>query len=84
QLLRDYVNCMTPLHAYISHVGLETVHLRRQRHSENALAVAKWLADHARIEWVNYPELHSNEDYSLAQKYLQKGASGVLTFGIKG
>ncbi|BCC14914.1 TPA: bifunctional O-acetylhomoserine aminocarboxypropyltransferase/cysteine synthase [Bacillus cereus] len=84
QLLRDYGNCMSPFNAYISNIGLETLHLRMERHSENALAVAKWLANHERIEWVNYPGLDSNENYSLAQKYLKKGASGVLTFGIKG
>ncbi|MDA2217391.1 bifunctional O-acetylhomoserine aminocarboxypropyltransferase/cysteine synthase [Bacillus sp. RA(2023)] len=84
QLLRDYGNCMSPFNAYISNIGLETLHLRMERHSENALAVAKWLANHDRIEWVNYPGLDSNENYSLAKKYLKKGASGVLTFGIKG
>ncbi|MCU5091191.1 bifunctional O-acetylhomoserine aminocarboxypropyltransferase/cysteine synthase [Bacillus toyonensis] len=84
QLLRDYGNCMSPFNAYISNIGLETLHLRMERHSENALAVAKWLANHERIEWVSYPGLDSNENYSLAQKYLKKGASGVLTFGIKG
>ncbi len=84
QLLRDYGNCMSPFNAYISNIGLETLHLRMERHSENALAVAKWLANHERIEWVNYPGLDSNENYSLAQQYLKKGASGVLTFGIKG
>ncbi|PEW04265.1 O-acetylhomoserine aminocarboxypropyltransferase [Bacillus cereus] len=84
QLLRDYGNCMSPFNAYISNIGLETLHLRMERHSENALAVAKWLVNHDRIEWVNYPGLDSNENYSLAQKYLKKGASGVLTFGIKG
>ncbi|PFS84690.1 O-acetylhomoserine aminocarboxypropyltransferase [Bacillus cereus] len=84
QLLRDYGNCMSPFNAYISNIGLETLHLRMERHSENALAVAKWLANHERIEWVNYPGLDGNENYSLAQMYLKKGASGVLTFGIKG
>ncbi|PRT04111.1 bifunctional O-acetylhomoserine aminocarboxypropyltransferase/cysteine synthase [Bacillus wiedmannii] len=84
QLLRDYGNCMSPFNAYISNIGLETLHLRMERHSENALVVAKWLANHERIEWVNYPGLDSNENYSLAQTYLKKGASGVLTFGIKG
>lgn len=75
---------MSPFNAYISNIGLETLHLRMERHSENALVVAKWLANHERIEWVNYPGLDSNENYSLAQTYLKKGASGVLTFGIKG
>ena len=72
QLLRDYGNCMSPFNAYISNIGLETLHLRMERHSENALAVAKWLASHERIEWVNYPGLDSNENYSLAQQYLKK------------
>ncbi|MED0997500.1 bifunctional O-acetylhomoserine aminocarboxypropyltransferase/cysteine synthase [Bacillus mobilis] len=84
QLLRDYGNCMSPFNAYISNIGLETLHLRMERHSENALAVANWLANHERIEWVNYPGLDGNENYSLAQTYLKKGASGVLTFGIRG
>ena len=84
QLLRDYGNCMSPFNAYISNIGLETLHLRMERHSENAHKVAQWLANHERIEWVNYPGLESNEHYPLAQKYLSKGASGVLTFGIKG
>lgn len=83
-MLRDYGNCMSPFNAYISNIGLETLHLRMERHSENALTIAKWLAKHERIEWINYPGLEGNENYPLAQKYLSKGASGVLTFGIKG
>ncbi|WP_242221902.1 bifunctional O-acetylhomoserine aminocarboxypropyltransferase/cysteine synthase [Bacillus cereus group sp. BfR-BA-01380] len=84
QLLRDYGNCMSPFNAYMSNIGLETLHLRMERHSQNALAVARWLLQHERVEWVNYPGLQSNENYALAQKYLPKGASGVLTFGVKG
>ncbi|HDX9587299.1 TPA: bifunctional O-acetylhomoserine aminocarboxypropyltransferase/cysteine synthase [Bacillus pseudomycoides] len=84
QLLRDYGNCMSPFNAYVSNIGLETLHLRMERHSQNALAVAQWLSQHERIEWVNYPGLQNNESYALAQKYLPKGASGVLTFGVKG
>ncbi|ENQ3106819.1 O-acetylhomoserine sulfhydrylase [Bacillus sp. 491mf] len=84
QLLRDYGNCMSPFNAYMTNVGLETLHLRMERHSQNALAVAQWLSEHERVEWVNYPGLQNNENYELAQKYLPKGASGVLTFGIKG
>ncbi|MDC2866753.1 bifunctional O-acetylhomoserine aminocarboxypropyltransferase/cysteine synthase [Bacillus sp. BP-3] len=84
QLLRDYGNCMSPFNAYMSNIGLETLHLRMERHSQNALAVAQWLSQHECVEWVNYPGLQSNENYALAQKYLPKGASGVLTFGIKG
>jgi O-acetylhomoserine (thiol)-lyase len=84
QLLRDYGNCMSPFNAYMSNIGLETLHLRMERHSQNALAVAQWLSQHERVEWVNYPGLQGNENYALAQKYLPKGASGVLTFGVKG
>ncbi|MEH6890538.1 bifunctional O-acetylhomoserine aminocarboxypropyltransferase/cysteine synthase [Bacillus sp. JJ864] len=84
QLLRDYGNCMSPFNAYVSNIGLETLHLRMERHSQNALAVAQWLSEHERVEWVNYPGLQNNENYALAQKYLPKGASGVLTFGVKG
>ncbi|CAM4076319.1 bifunctional O-acetylhomoserine aminocarboxypropyltransferase/cysteine synthase [Bacillus manliponensis] len=84
QLLRDYGNCMSPFNAYLSNIGLETLHLRMERHSENTLAVAKWLSSHERVAWVNYPGLADNEHYALTKKYLPKGASGVLTFGIKG
>ncbi|PEA56605.1 O-acetylhomoserine aminocarboxypropyltransferase [Bacillus pseudomycoides] len=84
QLLRDYGNCMSPFNAYVSNIGLETLHLRMERHSQNALAVAQWLSQHERVEWVNYPGLQNNESYALSQKYLPKGASGVLTFGVKG
>ncbi|MFI8706856.1 bifunctional O-acetylhomoserine aminocarboxypropyltransferase/cysteine synthase [Bacillus sp. NPDC077411] len=84
QLLRDYGNCMSPFNAYMSNIGLETLHLRMERHSQNALAVAQWLSQHERVDWVNYPGLQNNENYALAQKYLPKGASGVLTFGVKG
>lgn len=84
QLLRDYGNCMSPFNAYISNIGLETLHLRMERHSKNALEIAKWLEKNANVSWVNYPGLESSDQYGLAQRYLPKGASGVLTFGVKG
>ncbi|MCP8968030.1 bifunctional O-acetylhomoserine aminocarboxypropyltransferase/cysteine synthase [Ectobacillus ponti] len=84
QLLRDYGNCMSPFNAYLSNLGLETLHLRMERHSQNALAIAKWLEQDERISWVNYPGLASSDQYERAQAYLPKGASGVLTFGVKG
>ncbi|UOY91297.1 bifunctional O-acetylhomoserine aminocarboxypropyltransferase/cysteine synthase [Ectobacillus sp. JY-23] len=84
QLLRDYGNCMSPFNAYISNIGLETLHLRMDRHSQNALEIAKWLEKDERISWIHYPGLESSTQYSLAEKYLKKGASGVLTFGVKG
>ncbi|MFD3446782.1 bifunctional O-acetylhomoserine aminocarboxypropyltransferase/cysteine synthase [Microbacteriaceae bacterium 4G12] len=84
QLLRDYGNCMSPFNAYMSNIGLETLHLRMERHSQNALAIAKWLEKNEHVSWVNYPGLENSAQYPLAQKYLPKGASGVLTFGVKG
>jgi O-acetylhomoserine (thiol)-lyase len=64
--------------------GLETLHLRMERHSSNALAVAKYLEAHPAVEWVNYPGLESHPSYKLAQKYLPKGQGAILTFGLKG
>lgn len=84
QLLRDMGTTMSAMNAFMSHVGAETLHLRMERHSSNALALAQHLEEHPAVEWVNYPGLKSNRYYELTQKYLPKGASGVLTFGIKG
>lgn len=84
QLLRDFGAVMSPQNAWLTHLGLETLHLRMQRHCENALALAKHLQASPYVEWVNYPGLAGNRYYALAQKYLPKGASGVLTFGVKG
>ncbi|MDR1773407.1 MAG: O-acetylhomoserine aminocarboxypropyltransferase/cysteine synthase [Clostridioides sp.] len=84
QLLRDLGSCQSPFNAYITNQNLETLHLRLARHSENALAVAKFLESHKNIESVNYPGLESNKYYENAKKYLPKGASGVLSFNIKG
>lgn len=64
--------------------GLETLHLRMERHSENALKVAKFLENHEKIEWVNYPKLESSYSYENAKKYLPKGGSGVILLGVKG
>lgn len=84
QLMRDLGACPAPLNAFLFNLGLETLPLRMQRHSENALAMAKFLEKHPAVSWVTYPGLESHKSYSRAQKYLPKGASGVLTFGIKG
>ncbi len=75
---------MSPNNAFLTNLGLETLHLRMERHSENALALAKFLQTHENVEWVNYPLLESHKDYELAKEYLPKGASGILTFGVKG
>ena len=84
QFLRDMGSCMSPFNAFLFLQGLETIHLRMQRHSENALALAKWLEKHRAVGWVNYPGLESHPDYKLAKKYLPKGAGAILGFGIKG
>ena len=84
QGLRDTGACLSPFNAFLLLQGAETLHLRLQRHSDNALAVAKYLADHPAIEWVNYPGLPSSKYYRLAKKYLPDGAGGLLTFGIRG
>jgi len=84
QLLRDLGCTMAPMNAYLIHQGLQTLHLRMERHSENALALAEFLQSHEMAEWVSYPGLKQNKYYSLAQKYLPKGAGGVISFGVKG
>ncbi|NLT96168.1 MAG: O-acetylhomoserine aminocarboxypropyltransferase/cysteine synthase [Clostridia bacterium] len=83
-LLRDIGATMSPLNAFLSVLGLETLHLRMQRHSENALELAKFLANHEKVQYVRYPGLETDPSYPLTQKYLPLGASGVLCFGIKG
>ncbi len=84
QILRDLGATVSPFNSFQFLQGLETLHLRMERHSQNALAVAKFLADHEQVSWVNFPGLESDPAYPLAQKYLPKGAGAILTFGIKG
>jgi O-acetylhomoserine (thiol)-lyase len=84
ETLRTFGPALSPFNAFLLLQGLETLHVRMQRHCENALAVAKFLSDHARVSWVNYPGLPGNKYYALAQKYLPLGASAIMTFGIKG
>ena len=83
-LLRDLGACMSPFNAYLTNLGLETLHLRMERHSKNALEIAQWLSTQEKVSWVNYPLLEGSKYYNLAKKYLKGGASGLLTFGIKG
>jgi len=83
-LLRDMGACLSPFNAFLFLQGLETLHLRVPRHSENALAVAKFLESHPAVDWVNYPGLPSHRDYQRALKYLPKGQGAILGFGIKG
>lgn len=84
QLIRDIGATLSPFNSFLLHTGLETLHLRVQRHSDNALELAKYLQAHEEVEWVSYPGLEDHPSYERAQKYLPKGASGVLTFGVKG
>jgi O-acetylhomoserine (thiol)-lyase len=84
QGLRDTGGCMAPFNAFLFLQGLETLHLRMERHSQNALAVATHLANHPGIEWVNYPGLSSSKYYARAKKYMPDGQSSLITFGIKG
>ena len=84
ETLRTFGPALSPFNAFLLLQGLETLHLRMERHCENALAVAKFLKDHPLVTWVNYPGLPDNKYYDLVKKYLPKGASGILTFGIKG
>jgi O-acetylhomoserine (thiol)-lyase len=84
QGLRDTGACLAPFNAFLLLQGVETLHLRMERHSQNGLAVAKFLKTHPGVEWVNYPGLEDNRNYALTQKYLPKGAGALVTFGIKG
>lgn len=84
QGLRDTGACLSPFNAFLILQGIETLHLRMQRHSENALAIAKALEKHPGVEWVNYPGLASSKYNALAKKYLPNGSSSIVTFGIRG
>ncbi|WP_430597415.1 O-acetylhomoserine aminocarboxypropyltransferase/cysteine synthase family protein [Enterococcus sp. AZ177] len=83
-LLRDTGAAISPFNSFLLILGLETLSLRLDRHVENALAIAEFLAKHPKVEWVNYPGLPNNSYHELAKKYLPKGAGSVFTFGVKG
>jgi O-acetylhomoserine (thiol)-lyase len=82
--LRDLGGALSPFNAFQIIQGLETLEIRIKKHSSNALNLAKWLENRSEVEWVNYPGLESSEYNSLAKKYLPKGQSGLITFGVKG
>jgi O-acetylhomoserine (thiol)-lyase len=84
QLLRDLGPALSPFNSFLFLQGLETLPLRIQRHSDNALAVARWLARDTRVEWVSYPGLDTHPEHRNATRYLRGGFGGVLTFGVKG
>jgi O-acetylhomoserine (thiol)-lyase len=83
-ILRDMGGCLSPFNAFLFLQGLETVHLRMVRHSENALKLAQWLQKRPEVGWVNYPGLPSHPNHALAKKYLPDGQGAILGFGIKG
>ena len=84
QLMRDFGSIQSPQNAFYLNLGLETLHIRMERHCANALKVAEFLSNHEKVAWVHYPELKDDLSYNLSRKYLPKGSCGVLAFGIKG
>ncbi|MCS6939661.1 MAG: homocysteine synthase [Roseiflexaceae bacterium] len=84
QLLRDIGACLSPFNSFLLLQGIETLSLRMERHSQNALAVAQFLKEHSKVEWVLYPGLPDHPSYALAQKYMPRGQSGIVGFGIRG
>lgn len=84
QLMRDLGSTPSPMNAFLLNLGLETMHLRVKRHSENAMQVAKYLEAHEKVTWVNYPGLESNKYHEMAKKYMPNGCSGVISFGVVG
>ena len=82
--LRDTGGCQSPFASFLTLLGVETLHLRLERHVRNALAVAEFLQKHPSVAWVNYPGLPSHPDYANAKKYFPNGAGAIVGFGIKG
>ena len=82
--LRDIGCTMSPFNAFLTNLGTETLALRMERHSKNALEIARYLKQHEKISWVKYPLLESDDNYEKAKKYLPLGASGIVSFGVKG
>lgn len=83
-LMRDLGSIPSPQNAFYLGVGLETLHLRMERHFENALALAKHLEKHPRVSWISFSGLENDSQYELAQKYLPNGSCGVISFGVEG
>lgn len=84
QLMRDLGAIPAPMNCFLLNLGLETLHLRVQRHCENALKVAEYLSSDERVAWVNYPSLPGDRYHERQKKYMAKGSCGVVTFGLKG
>ncbi|MED9968618.1 MAG: O-acetylhomoserine aminocarboxypropyltransferase/cysteine synthase family protein [Ruminococcus sp.] len=84
QLMRDLGSIQSPQNAFYLNTGLESLHVRMDRHCENALKVAKFLKDHEKVAWIDYPDLEDNKYNALAKKYLPNGSCGVMAFAVKG
>ena len=84
QLMRDFGSIQSPQNAFYLNLGLETLHVRMQRHCENALKIAQYLKNHEKVAWVHYAGLPGDEYHDLAQKYMKGGTCGVLAFAVKG
>lgn len=83
-LVRDLGCTMSPMNAYLTHQGLQTLDVRMERHVKNAAAVAEFLSNHPKVEWIIYPGLPGDRYYELAQKYMPRGAGAVMSFGVRG
>lgn len=84
QLMRDLGSTQSPHTAFLLNLGLETLPLRMKKHCENGITVARYLQNHPKVSWVNYPDLEGNPYHELAKKYLPNGSCGVVSFGLKG
>ena len=84
QLIRDFGFVQSPMNAFITNLGLESLHLRMKRHCANAQAIAEYLHDHEKVSWINYCGLPDNKYYERAKKYMPGGSCGVVSFGVKG
>ncbi len=84
EIMRTFGPALSPINAWLLLQGIESLHVRMERHCANAMAVARFLESHKQVAWVNYPGLPGSKYHALARKYLPKGASGLLNFGVKG
>ena len=84
QLMRDIGPCISPFNSFLILQGIETLSLRMERHSQNAMRIAQYLQEHPKVTWVNYPGLPDHPTYELTKKYLPKGAGAIVTFGVQG
>ena len=84
QLMRDFGAIQSPQHAYYLNLGLQSLHVRMDRHCSSALRIARYLHDHPAVKWIHYPDLEDDPDHALQQKYLPEGSCGVMALGLKG